>query len=168
MLSPLEIKKQEFGRNFRGYDTAEVRSFLETVADEFEKLAESVRSQDVEIGSLKSELTTYQRIDQNMKEALVNAQETLRDAREGSKREADLVRKEAEIEAERIIANAKKKGDDILRELELLDERRMSIMRKLKALLHSELELVKLLEDDDLKLDSQVVLKEKQLNSDDR
>ena len=150
MLSPLDIKKQEFGRSMRGYDTAEVRSFLETVADEFEKLSEKVRSQTIEIEALKSELTTYQRMDQNMKEALVNAQETLRGAREGSKRDADLARKEAELDAERIIAEAHKKGESIRRELEMLSERRNSFIRKLKTLLRSEFELIQLLEDEDL------------------
>ncbi len=150
MLSPLDIKKQEFGRSMRGYDNAEVRSFLETVADEFEKLSEKVRSQEIEIEALKSELTTYQRMDQNMKEALVNAQETLRGAREGSKRDADLARKEAELDAERIIAEAHKKGESIRRELEMLSERRNSFIRKLKTLLRSEFELIQLLEDEDL------------------
>ncbi len=134
----------------RGYDNAEVRSFLETVADEFEKLSGKVRSQEIEIESLKSELTTYQRMDQNMKEALVNAQETLRGAREGSKRDAELARKEAELDAERIIAEAHKKGESIRRELETLSERRTSFIRKLKILLRSEFELIQLLEDEDL------------------
>ena len=160
MLSPLDIKKQEFSRAFRGYDVVEVRSFLETVAEEFEKVSENLRNQTAEISALKSELTTYQRIDQNMKEALVNAQETLRDAREGSKREADLIMKEAELEAERIIAAAKKKGEDLQRELEVLDQRRKSLSRKLKALLRSELELVNLLDEEDLKADNQSKPKE--------
>ena len=134
----------------RGYDTAEVRSFLETVADEMGRLQENVRAQSTEIEVLKSELATYQRIEKNMKEALVNAQDTLRGAREGSQREADLLRKEAELEAERIIADAHKKGEAIRRELDMLSERRTSFIRKLKGLLRSELELVELLEDEEM------------------
>lgn len=148
MLSPIEIKKQEFSRAMRGYDAAEVRSFLETIADEFELLTESVRTKTSEVETIKSELVTYKRIEQNMKEALVTAQETLRDARDDSRREADLIKKEAQFEAERIITAAYKKGEGIRREIEILSERRTSIIRKLKALLRSELELIEMLEDD--------------------
>jgi len=150
LLSPIEVKKQEFSRAVRGYDPAEVRSFLETVADELERLSDSVHKQLTEIEGLKSELVAYQRIEQNMKEALVNAQETLRGAKEGSQREADLVRREAEVEAERIIADARKKGDEIRREVETLTARRDGFVRKLRSLLRSELELIELLEGEEL------------------
>lgn len=150
MLNPLEIKKQEFSRSVRGYDHAEVRSFLETIAEEFENLIGLVNSQGTEIEILKTELSTFQRIEQNMKEALVNAQETLRDAKEGSRREADLIRKEAEFEGERIIAEAHKKADAVKREVEILEERRKSLMRKLKSLISSELELIELMGDTEL------------------
>lgn len=153
MLSPIEIKKQEFGRAMRGYDTSEVRSFLETVADELEKMSEDIRSRTTEIQALKSELTVYQRIDQNMKDALVNAQETLRGAKVDGKREAELVLKEAELEAERIITEAQKKGRQIQQDLETISDRRNSFIRKLKTLLRSELELIQLLEGEDLSID---------------
>ena len=151
MLSPIEVKKQEFSRVVRGYDPAEVRSFLETVADELEKLSETVHKQTADIEGLKTELVTYQKIEQNMKEALVNAQETLRDAKEGSRREADLVRREAELEAERIITGARRKGDEISREVEALTARRDSFVRKLRSLMRSELELIELLEEEEVR-----------------
>lgn len=160
MLSPIEIKKQEFGRSMRGYDTSEVRSFLETVADELEKLSEDVRSRTTEIQALKSELTVYQRIDQNMKDALVNAQETLRGAKVDGKREAELLLKEAELEAERMIAEAQKKGRQIQQDLETISDRRNSFIRKLKTLLRSELELIQLLEGEDLSIDGKSNLKQ--------
>ncbi|NQT34799.1 DivIVA domain-containing protein [bacterium] len=161
MLSPIEIKKQEFGRAMRGYDTSEVRSFLETVADELEKLSEDVRSKTIEIEALKAELTIYQRIDQNMKDALVNAQETLRGAKVDGKREAELVLKEAELEAERIITEAQKKGRQIQQDLETISDRRNSFIRKLKTLLRSELELIQLLEGEDLSIDGKSSLSPK-------
>jgi cell division initiation protein len=150
LLSPVEIKKQEFGRSVRGYDTAEVRSFLETVAEDFETLSNKVNSNIAEIKALQTELITYQRIEQNMKEALVNAQETLRDAKEGSKKEVELLRREAELEAEKIIIAANKQGEAIRREVSMLSDRRDSFVRKLKNLLRTELELIQLLENEDI------------------
>lgn len=164
MLSPIEIKKQEFSRTVRGYDTAEVRSFLETVAADVERIAEIARTQEGELNKYKSELSTFQRIEQNMKEALVNAQETLREAREGSQREADLRRREAEIEGEKIIREAYKNREAIIREVEALISRRDAFVRKLRNLLRSELELIELLEGQEATIDepdSEIDRKEK-------
>lgn len=148
MISPVEIKKHEFSRSVRGYDTTEVRSFLETVAAELERLQENIRNSSGEVERLRVELTTYQRMEQNMREAMVNVQETLRDAREGAKREADLIHREAELIAERIVTEARKKGEDIRKDVEALASRRDSLVRKLRALLRSELELIEMLEEE--------------------
>ena len=153
MLSPIEIKKQEFGRAVRGYDTSEVRNFLETVAGEMEGLIELARVQANDIERLKVELTTFQRMEQNMKEALVNAQETLREAREGSQREADLRKREVEMQAEQILHEASKRRSAILREVDVLISRRDSFVRKLRNLLRSEVELLDLLEEQDISVD---------------
>lgn len=149
MLTPIEIKKQEFSRAMRGYDADEVRSFLEGIADDFERLVESNRLQTSEMERLKGELEAFQRMEQNLKEALVNAQETLREARDGSRREGELIKREAELEAEKIIAESYKKLDDLRREVESLHYRRDALVRKLKSLLRSELELIELLEGDE-------------------
>ena len=150
MLTPVEIKKQEFRRSVRGYDKAEVRSFLDTVADDFKKIAAIAQLQAAEIERLKTELVTFRQMEQNMKEALVNTQETLREAREGSLRNADLASREAKLTAERIVQEAHKKGNEIRRDIEMLEVRRDSFVRKLKILLRSEWELIALLEDENL------------------
>lgn len=149
MISPIEVKKQEFSRAMRGYDTAEVRAFLDSVAVELERLSETARVNDIEISRLKAELSSYQKMERNMKEALVNAQETLREAREGSQREADLKLREAEIEADKIIKEAHRRREEVMREIEALVARRDAFVRKLRALMRSELELIDLLNEQD-------------------
>ena len=81
-----------------------------------------------------------------MKEAVFNTQETLRQTKEGSRKEADLIIKGAELEAERIIQKAHEQGRAIRHELDVLTDRRDSFVRKLKHLIQSELELIDLLE----------------------
>ncbi len=146
MLSPIEIRKQEFGRSVRGYDISEVRSFLESIADELTKLKESLNSKEIEVERLKSELRPLQSMEQTMKEAVFTTQETLRQTKEGSRKEADLIIKGAELESERIIQQAHEQSRSIRHELEVLKDRRNSFVRKLKHLIQSELELIDLLE----------------------
>ena len=146
MFSPIEVKKYEFGKSLRGYDTVEVRSFLETLANELEQSIDTNRNQTMELEKLRTEVSAYQRVEQNMKEALVNAQEAQRGAREDSLRESELTRREAELSAEKIISDANKRGEEIRREIETLASRRDSFVRKLRSLIRSELELIELLE----------------------
>lgn len=145
MLSPVEIRKQEFSHSLRGYDREEVRAFLESVASEMEKLVEQTRVQSGEIERLQSELSSYRRMEETMREALVNAQEALRDAREGAQREAQLIHREAELVAEKIISEARKKADELHRQIEDLNMRKQILARRLKQILSSELELLNLL-----------------------
>ena len=51
-ISPLDIRKQEFARTLRGYDTDEVRAFLESIADEManlQKNTEELRMRNVQL-----------------------------------------------------------------------------------------------------------------------
>jgi cell division initiation protein len=148
LISPLEVKKHEFSRAVRGYDPTEVRNFLESVAVEVERMSETIRNQSSDLEKVRSELMTYQRMEQNMREAMVNVQETLKDAREGARKEADLMHREAELIAERIVTEARKKGENIRRELQALADRRDTLVRKLKTILRSELELIEMLEEE--------------------
>ncbi len=147
MLSPLEVKKYEFKRAFRGYDIEEVRSFLETIAAELERLNEVNNKQSEELGRIKTEVSTFKRIEQNMKDALVNAQDALRAAREDSKREADILKREAKLEAENIFREAYNRSDQIRREIDELESRRDSFVRKWRSILNAELEMLQLLEE---------------------
>jgi len=147
MLSPIEVKKQDFNRSLRGYDPTEVRSFLETVAIELERLNEVNRKQSIELEKMRAEVSTFQRIEQNMKDALVNAQESMRGAREESKREADLLKREAKLEAENIFREAYTRAEKLNHEIESLVIKRDSFIRKWRSILNSELEMLLLLEE---------------------
>ncbi len=53
-ITPLEIKRQEFKKTMRGYDTIEVETFLEMVSNEMEELIHENRDQKdkiIELGN---------------------------------------------------------------------------------------------------------------------
>jgi len=147
VISPIEVKKHEFAKAMRGYDTVEVRAFLETVAAEIERMGETVRTQSGELERIRAELGAYQRMEANMREAIVNAQDALRDAREGARKEGELIRRDAELDAERIILEAKRQGENIRKELDALNWKKDALTIKLRKFLETELDLFKLLED---------------------
>jgi cell division initiation protein len=149
-LTPLDIKKQEFKRTMRGYDPEEVNAFLEMVAEEFEALHREKNRLEDETLKLRTQLHDYQEVERTLKQTLMNAQESMQLSRDNSKREADLVLREAELQAERIISDARKKLGELKNELLVVRAQKDSFARRLRHLLESQLELIGVLELDDL------------------
>ncbi len=151
-LTPLDIKKQEFKRNFRGYDNIEVDAFLETVADEFEALIRERNRMSDEVLKLKTQLKDYQEVERTFKESLMKAQQTLDDSRDNARHEAELIIREAELKAEKILESTKIQLAEMKNELMLIKSQKDSFAKRLKHLLESQLELIGVLEIDDIGL----------------
>jgi len=149
-LTPLDIKKQVFKKILRGYDPIEVETFLEMVAEEFEALIKERNDLADEVLKLKTQLRDYQEVEKTFKESLMNAQQTINQSRENSKRESDLIIKEAEVRAEKIIENAKMQLIELKNELMVVKAQKDSFAKRLRHLLESQLELLSVLEIDDL------------------
>lgn len=145
-LSPLDISKQEFGRSLRGYDPAEVRAFLEKVADELADLAAEASRLSQQNLKVETQLESYKQMERSLRESLITAQKSLEEARESSKRERDLMLREAQFEAEQMVRNAERQVHDIREELRRLASQRDAYLKRLRFLLSSQQELVELLE----------------------
>ena len=149
-LTPLEIKKQSFKPKVRGIDPAEVESFLEMVANEYEQvLNERDRYKD-EVIKLKTQVNDYQQVEKTLQETLMNAQENVNQSRENSKREAQIILREAELKSERIVDEARERLDKMKNELTILKAQKESFSKRLKHLLESQIELIRVLEIDDV------------------
>jgi cell division initiation protein len=149
-LTPLEIKKQRFKTKVRGYDPMEVESFLEMVSDEYEAVLNERNRLSEEMTKLKTQLRDYQQVEKTLQETLMNAQENVNQARENSKREAQIVIREAELKSERILDDAREKLDKMKNEYSILKAQKESFAKRLKHLLQSQMELIRVLEMDDV------------------
>lgn len=148
-ITPLEIKKQRFKSRVRGYDNTEVESFLEMVADEYESALNEKNRLGEEVTKLKTQLRDYQQVEKTLQDTLMNAQESVSQSRENSKREARILVREAELKAEKILDDAKEKLDSMKNELNILRSQKESFAKRLKHLLESQIELVNVLGEDD-------------------
>jgi cell division initiation protein len=149
-FTPLDIKKQEFKRTMRGFDPEEVNTFLEMVAEEFETLHREKNRLDDETLKLRTQLHDYQEVERTLKQTLMNAQESMQLSRDNSKREADLIMREAELQAEKIVDDARRRLAELKNELLVVRAQKDSFARRLRHLLESQLELIGVLELDDL------------------
>jgi len=148
-LTPLEIKKQRFKQKVRGYDPVEVETFLEMVADEYETVVAEKTKLAAEVSKLRVQLSDYRQVEKTLQETLMNAQENVNQSRENSKREAEIMLREAELKSEKILDEAREKLDRMKNEVSILKAQKESFAKRLKHLLESQIELIKVLEIDD-------------------
>ncbi len=152
-LTPLEIKKQRFKTKVRGYDPIEVESFLEMIAAEFEDISNQRNRLSEEVTKLKTQLKDYQQVEKTLQDTLMNAQQTVSQSRENSKREAQIIIRESELKAERILDEAREKLDKMKNDLAIIRSQKESFTKRLKHLLESQIELINVLEIEDIKIE---------------
>lgn len=149
-LTPLEIRKQEFRKAMRGFDPIEVQTFLEMVSEQYEELAEENKRQSRQLIELQTKLENYQNSEKTLRETLLNVQEVKKQSEESSRRQADLILKEAELKALEILENARKQTRRIREEVNWLKSQKESFINRLRHILASQIELLSVMEIDDI------------------
>ena len=132
-LSALEIKQQSFAKSLRGYDVAEVQSFLNIVSNEWEHLSNKSREQDREIERLNEKLQHYQKVEEALHETLQTAKESVDQRINSSKQDAQNRIAKAELEAEKILREAQHERQTIRQSIQRLLERRHEIIRGMES-----------------------------------
>jgi cell division initiation protein len=142
-ITPLDIRKQEFRKVFRGYDPAEVEAFLDMVADAFEKVSRDTITLQERVEALDTEIGRFRNLERTLQETLIAAQQAAEDTRENAKKEGDLIVKEAEIVAERAIEQARGQVSRIKAEIVSLKTQRDTFLARFKGLLEAQSEFLK-------------------------
>ena len=123
-LSPLEIKQQQFEKSLRGYDVAEVQSFLSLVSNEVEHLLNKNKELDDQIQKLSDRVRHYERVEEALHETLQTTKESAAQKIETAKMEAQNRIDKAEMEADAIIKEANHQRQNVRQTiLRLLDKR---------------------------------------------
>jgi len=143
-LSPREITQREFGRKFRGLDEEEVHAYLEQVAEEMARLHQETSERAAQIQRLEAEVRMHQEREDSLKNTLVTAQKMTEEIKANAKREAELLMKETELKAERLLELAHRKLAQVQAEIAELKRQRDLFASKLRGLLKTHLELLDL------------------------
>jgi len=143
------MKNKKFATKMRGFNPAEVTTYLESVAAEFEelnKLNSQLRERVVE---LETKLQDYTSMEKAIQQTFMQAQETGGKAVENARKEAQLIIHEAEVKATQILDKSRTNLTAIKEQITILKARKDSIVVRLRMLLNSELDLIKTLEFDE-------------------
>lgn len=149
MLTPLDIHNKEFKRGFRGYNEEEVDEFLDRVVKDFEKLYQENLEMKEAVERLSGKLEHYQHMENTLHSTLVIAQETAEEVKLNAKKETELLIKEAELRAQKMVEEAISKVRKMTSEYEEMQKQAQIYRTRLRTLLQAQLEMVNHAEEDE-------------------
>ena len=138
-LTPLDVRRFDFGTQMRGYDKMRVDQFRDQVADELERLTRLNQDLENKAKGFHEQLRAFRERDKALNEALVSAQQLRAEIREQADREAQLLLREARAEGDRIVDAAREDIRRLANEVEMLERTRRSYLTQLRALVERQL-----------------------------
>src|SRR3972149_44705 len=103
-LSAMDIRQQQFAvKLFRGFAPQEVDAFLEEVADDWEELLRENNLLKDQLATLEEQKKATDEQNQSLQQTLIIAQKMAEEFREAPKRAADIVLREAQLQAEKLM-----------------------------------------------------------------
>lgn len=108
-ITPLDIQQKKFRTKLRGYDTEEVNAFLDIIREEMEDIIRENSSIKEELRRMELKLKEYRDMEETMKTVLISAQKMMDEHKGSAQREAEIILKEARLEAQDIVKDAEKR-----------------------------------------------------------
>ncbi|AIQ19862.1 MULTISPECIES: DivIVA domain-containing protein [Paenibacillus] len=141
-LTPLDIHNKEFSRRIRGYDEDEVNEFLDQVIKDYESVIRENKELHNQLLSIQERLDHFVNIEESLSKTIIVAQEAADDVKNNSKKESQLIIKEAEKNADRIINEALSKSRKVAIETEELRKQASIYRTRFRTLVEAQLELL--------------------------
>jgi DivIVA domain-containing protein len=138
-LTPLDVRRFDFGHAFRGYEPARVDQFRDQVADELERLGRINQDLDQKARSFHEQLRAFRERDRALNDALISAQQLRQETKEQAEREAMLIVREAQGEGERLLDEARAEVRRTQTELDTLERSRRSYLSQMRSLISRHL-----------------------------
>jgi len=149
MIMPIDIDKKEFSRDKKGYNSREVDEFLDIIVADYEKVLNDNRSMAHKIKALEKQLEEAQKDDNAMVETLETAKKLMADISASAERRAELMMRDAELEAENMLLDAKVNVRKLNDEYEILSAKVRRLKDNFRKMLQAEIARI---DDDDFDL----------------
>ena len=158
---------EKFSRVLRGYDTEEVNNFLDKVIEKVETMVSEIEAKDkkivelsnldkqtkekynLELNKLKQENLTltskiaqFERMEENLKRAILMAEKTSEQIKLTAYQERDIIVTDAKKNANRIVNEALLKAEEVQKETDTLRRNIIIFKRRLKEALSTQAELI--------------------------
>ena len=142
-ISPLDIQQQQFkGKMFGGLDPEDVDAFLQMVAGEMEDLIRENTELKEQARRAAADMEDMKQKESSLRETMLAAQKITEEMKANSQKEANLLISEAELQAEKIVADADKKLAELKNQIQDLRREKLQFEAALKSLLDTHYKLL--------------------------
>ncbi len=141
-ITVVDIQHKTFKKQLQGYDRGEVDGFLDELIETIEDEATARAALEAEIADLRERISHFKAMEESLQHTLVLAQRTADEVKAAAHKEADLIRQEARMIAEREIADLGDRISDSRREYQRALDTAAQAKSELRSLLMSHLSLI--------------------------
>ncbi len=134
-ISPMDIQKQAFSAQLRGYDKEEVRTYLNLVAEEVAALQRQRDEFEQELQNLRGLLEEHRQREQMLKNTLITAQRVSEELKDSARKQGEGTVKQAEMQADRLLELAQARAHEVERGILELRAHRTGLRTDIRALI---------------------------------
>jgi len=138
----MDIHNQEFSKVFRGYDEDEVNEFLDQIIKDYELVLREKKEIEQKLEETYERLGHFTNIEGTLNKSILVAQEAAEEVKRNAQKEAKLIIKEAEKNADRIVNDSLLKARKIAVEIEELKKQSKVFRMRFKMLVEAQLDLL--------------------------
>jgi cell division initiation protein len=141
-ITPLDIQQKQFSTRLRGFDMEEVDSFLELIREEMEELLRENANLREEARRFEKQLKEYKSMETTLRDTLMRTQQMADDYHQNAKKDAELVKREAEMKSQEILRDAQEKVVKIHEDITDLKGVRRHFKEELRRLIDSHVRML--------------------------
>ena len=141
-ITIVDIQHKEFKKTLQGYDRNEVNEFLDEIIETLEDEAQARAALEAEMADLRERISHFKAMEESLQSTLLLAQRTADEVKAAAHKEADLIKQEARIAAEREIAALGDRIDEARRDAQRHQDTAEKAKSELRSLLMSHLAIL--------------------------
>lgn len=141
-LTPLDIHNKDFHKGFRGYSEDEVDEFLDEVVRDYETVLRERDQLREQVSEVSRRLEQYRQMEENLQKALLVAQTAADEVRANAHKEAELILREAETKADRVMVDTKERSRGLERDLAEKRRELQAFRAKMRSIIEAEMRLL--------------------------
>ena len=150
-LTPMDINNKEFKRALRGYCADEVDEFLDQIVENYEELYKENANMKEKITNLNEKVEHYSKIEATIQNTLLLAQNAEEQSKNSAKKEAEMMVKNANETAQKVMDKAHNDVISINDEYERVKQEFIKFRAKYRNFMNTQLETFDDLEKDFIK-----------------
>jgi cell division initiation protein len=142
-LTPLEIRKQVFSRRrLGGVDAEEVQDFLNLIATELEEVVRENALLRERLEASNQKVAEFRSMEETLRRTLVRAEQLSSESEDNARREGDLLLRQAQLRAERVLDDARNRLKHLAAEVDELQKKKDIFLHRFRSLVEMQLELL--------------------------